>query len=334
MTQIVDTKSIHLEILNRSEVSQAVEAERNVYTYSERIPIGSGTFGTVCKAKCDQTGQIVAIKTVFQDRTVKNRELQTLAELDHPNVISLIDSFYTIKEGSNGGKYLNVVMDYVPNSLYQVIHRTFKNDKPLNIPLLKSYAYQLLKAVNYMKEKGVCHRDIKPQNILVDTTTNQLKLCDFGSAKKLVQGEKNVSYICSRYYRAPELIFNSGNYTNAVDMWSVGCVIAEIILNKPIFPGRNAADQLFEIIKVLGTPTKAEISKMNADYTKYKFPMIKCFPLKEIFKGYLNELGQDFFDLLSKMFDYNPEARITPMEALHHPFFNSLNENQNQRTRN
>lgn len=99
-----------------------------------------------------------------------------------------------------------------------------------------------------------------------------MKLCDFGSAKQLIKGEPNVSYICSRYYRAPELIFGNTNYGPYIDVWSVGCVIAELMLGQPIFPGESGVDQLVEIIKILGTPQREEILAMNPDYTEYRFP--------------------------------------------------------------
>ena len=113
----------------------------------------------------------------------------------------------------------------------------------------------MFRALLYLQGVGICHRDIKPQNILVDTQTLDLKVCDFGSAKKLIKGEPNVAYICSRYYRAPELIFGADQYTVSIDVWSMACVIAEMVLGEPLFPGESAVDQLVEIIKVLGTPT-------------------------------------------------------------------------------
>ncbi len=106
---------------------------------------------------------------------------------------------------------------------------------------------------------GIVHRDIKPQNLLIDPLTHQLKLCDFGSAKKIIEGEQNVAYICSRYYRAPELIFGATSYTSAVDVWSAGCVVGELLIGQPLFVGESGVDQLVEIIKVLGTPTKEQI---------------------------------------------------------------------------
>lgn len=108
--------------------------------------------------------------------------------------------------------------------------------------LVKLYAYQLLRSIAYIHALGICHRDIKPQNILVDPASHVLKLCDFGSAKQLVVGEPNVSYICSRYYRAPELIFGNSDYNCVIDVWSVGCVIAELMLGQPIFPGESGVD--------------------------------------------------------------------------------------------
>lgn len=99
-----------------------------------------------------------------------------------------------------------------------------------------------MRGLAYIHGLGICHRDIKPQNVLVDPRTHVLKFCDFGSAKKLVRGEPNVSYICSRYYRAPELIFGATDYSNAIDVWSTGCVIAELILCQPLFPGESGVD--------------------------------------------------------------------------------------------
>ncbi|XP_069154957.1 shaggy-related protein kinase eta-like [Solanum lycopersicum] len=128
---------------------------------------------------------------------------------------------------------------------------------------------------------GVCHKDLKPQNVLVDPLTHQVKICDFGSAKVLVKGEANISYICSRFYRAPELIFGATEYTTSIDIWSAGCVLAELLL-VPLFPRENDVDQLVEIIKVLGTPTREEIRCMNPNYTDFRFPQIKAHPWHKV----------------------------------------------------
>lgn len=140
----------------------------------------------------------------------------------------------------------------------------------------------MFKGLAYLHSLGICHRDIKPQNILIDVRTHVIKICDFGSAKRLTPTESNVSYICSRYYRAPELIFGATNYTVAVDVWSTACVVAELLTGLSLFPGENNVDQAVEIIKVLGTPTPDEIYKMNPNYTSYRFPSIEKRDLSEV----------------------------------------------------
>lgn len=123
--------------------------------------------------------------------------------------------------------------------------------------------YQLVRSLAYIHSVGVCHRDVKPPNVLYDPSTGIVKLIDFGSAKMIVPGQPNVSYIASRYYRAPECIFGSTEYTNQIDVWAAGCVMAELMLGQPIFLGESGIDQLVEIIKILGTPTKQQIVSMN-----------------------------------------------------------------------
>jgi glycogen synthase kinase 3 beta len=149
-----------------------------------------------------------------------------------------------------------------------------------------------------------------------------LKLCDFGSAKILVKGEPNVAYICSRYYRAPELIFGATAYTTAIDIWSTGCVMAELILGAPMFPGASGMDQLVEIIKVLGTPTKEQIKLMNPKYTEFRFPQIKAHPWSRVFRN----AEADTIDLVAQLLVYDPTTRRTATEALRHAFFEQLRQ--------
>jgi len=189
---------------------------------------------------------------------------------------------------------------------------------------VKLFVYQMLRAVNYLHHcpgLNICHRDIKPQNILVDPSTGVLKMCDFGSAKQLNPAEPNVSYICSRYYRAPELIFGATSYTTTIDIWSLGCVFAELLIGQPIFPGESSVDQLVEIIKVLGTPTREEIESMNKNYTDFKFPSIKAHPWSKIFRSHT---PPEAIDLLTKMLRYTPTSRIGSIDACCHPLFDEL----------
>jgi serine/threonine protein kinase len=297
------------------------ESKNEFSNYKALQVIGSGSFGVVYQARCLENNEIVAIKKVFQDRRYKNRELQILKELNHNNVIKIKHYFYTPGTKADD-TYLNVVMDYLPTTLSKTIREQKKNKTQLPKMLVKVYAYQMLRSINYIHSLGICHRDIKPQNILIDDTNHILKLCDFGSAKKLVTDESNVAYICSRYYRAPELIFGATDYGFNVDTWSIGCVIAELVLNEPLFLGDSSVDQIVEIIKVLGTPTRKQIREMNPEYLQYKFPIIKSYTYEEVYSG--KEVDTTFFDLLRNLLCYEPNKRLTPLRAMLHPFFDEL----------
>jgi glycogen synthase kinase 3 beta len=291
-------------------------------TYNADRVIGNGSFGVVYQATVAETGETVAIKKVFQDRRYKNRELQIMKELNHPNVVSLRHAFYTSGDKADE-LYLNVVMDYIPETVHKVQRHYSKLRQPIPTLLVKLYSYQLLRAIAYIHSTGVCHRDIKPQNLLVDTGRHVLKVCDFGSAKRLVRGELNVSYICSRYYRAPELIFGATDYNSAIDVWSAGCVIGEMMLGQPLFPGESGVDQLVEIIKVVGTPTRDQILAMNPNYTEFKFPQIKAQPWTKVFKS---RTPPEAIDFVASLLVYPPAQRPKPLEALLHPFFDELRQ--------
>jgi serine/threonine protein kinase len=161
----------------------------------------------------------VAIKRVLQDKRFKNRELQIMKLLKHPNVCLLKHHFYqTVEKKAEGGAreeetYLNLVLEYVPDTVYKVTRTHVKQRTLPPMLAVKLYVYQMCRSLAYLHSVGICHRDIKPQNLLVDSATHVLKLCDFGSAKALLPGEPSVAYICSRYYRAPELIFGATEYT-------------------------------------------------------------------------------------------------------------------------
>ncbi|XP_015511505.1 glycogen synthase kinase-3 beta isoform X1 [Neodiprion pinetum] len=290
--------------------------------YTDTKVIGNGSFGVVYQAKLCDTGEMVAIKKVLQDKRFKNRELQIMRRLEHCNIVKLKYFFY-----SSGDKkdevYLNLVLEYIPETVYKVARHYSKSKQTIPISFIKLYMYQLFRSLAYIHSLGICHRDIKPQNLLLDPETGVLKLCDFGSAKHLVKGEPNVSYICSRYYRAPELIFGAIDYTTKIDVWSAGCVLAELLLGQPIFPGDSGVDQLVEIIKVLGTPTREQIREMNPNYTEFKFPQIKSHPWQKVFRA---RTPPEAMELVARLLEYTPSLRMTPLQACAHSFFNELRE--------
>ncbi|KAL0089658.1 glycogen synthase kinase GSK5 [Phycomyces blakesleeanus] len=290
--------------------------------YSNCKVAGNGSFGVVYQAKLLRTGEEVAIKKVLQDKRFKNRELQLMRGLNHPNVVELKAFFYT-QIDKKDEVYLNLVLEYVPETVYRAIRHYAKTKQTMPMLYVKVYTYQLLRSLAYIHSLGICHRDIKPQNLLLDPSTGVLKLCDFGSAKVLVAGEPNVAYICSRYYRAPELIFGAVNYTVNIDIWSVGCVMAELILSQPLFPGESGLDQLVEIIKVLGTPNKEQLLAMNPNYTEHRFPQIKPHSLSKVFKP---RTPADAIEFLSELLQYEPRKRLEAIDALAHPFFDELRD--------
>ena len=331
-TSKLSSDNSYKNILNNNINKKTSNMKNKNYNYSEICKIGNGSFGTVYKAICKETNEIVAIKSVFQDIHYKNRELSILKELNNINCIKIKDYFFTTKHSSisEPEKYLNVVMDYFPITLTNLIQNNNSQNytkNSLSTLEIKLYSYQMFHALFYLETINVCHRDIKPQNILIDPERKLLKICDFGSAKKLQKGVSNIAYICSRYYRAPELIFNAEEYTNAIDMWSVCCVICEMVLDHPLFQGESSVDQIVEIIKVCGTPSKKDIKSMNKNYKIYKFPLIKCYTLHEIFKDYIKNLGEEFINLIKKILVYNPKKRLKPIEALIDPFFDDIRKN-------
>ncbi|KAG2020657.1 CMGC/MAPK protein kinase, variant 3 [Coprinopsis cinerea AmutBmut pab1-1] len=303
--------------------SDGKTGETRELSYTNCKVIGNGSFGVVFQARLlgvPKDQEDIAIKKVLQDKRFKNRELQIMRLVSHPNVVDLKAFFY-----SNGDKkdevYLNLVLEYVPETVYRASRHYSKLKQPMPMLQIKLYMYQLLRSLAYIHSVGICHRDIKPQNLLLNPSTGVLKLCDFGSAKILVAGEPNVSYICSRYYRAPELIFGATNYTTNIDIWSTGCVMAELMLGQPLFPGESGIDQLVEIIKVLGTPSREQIKTMNPNYMEHKFPQIKPHPFSKVFRP---RTAPEAIDLVSKLLEYTPGARLSAVEAMVHPFFDEL----------
>ncbi|KAK9143488.1 hypothetical protein Syun_012888 [Stephania yunnanensis] len=297
------------------------QPKQTVSYVAERV-VGTGSFGVVFQAKCLETGELVAIKKVLQDKRYKNRELQIMRLFDHPNVVQLKHFFYSTTEKDE--IYLNLVLEYVSETVYRIEKHYSRMSQHIPLICVQLYTYQICRALAYIHNViGVCHRDIKPQNLLVNPHTHQLKICDFGSAKKLVPGEPNIAYICSRYYRAPELIFGATEYTTAIDMWSAGCVLAELLLGQPLFPGESGVDQLVEVIKVLGTPTREEIKCMNPNYTEFKFPQIKAHPWHKVFH---KRMPPEAVDLVSRLLQYSPNLRCTALEACAHNFFDDLRD--------
>lgn len=296
--------------------------------------IGEGAFGTVVEAvlaDADDKGVPgsklmgpFAIKRVLAQTEYKCRELEILRTVNHPNIVSL--KFFFDKRSLLDGKvYQNLVMECLPSNLQNEIkyYRQLKYTIPY--PHMKAYTFQLTRAMLYLHGFNILHRDIKPSNILVDPTTVRLKICDFGSAKQLEPTQPSVSYICSRYYRAPELIVGCTVYSTKIDVWGLGCVIAEMFLGKPIFQGQSSELQLKEISKLLGPPPKTFFFKSNPQYhgNMFSTKLFSC-SIKERFEQIFSNSPPDVIDLLLKILVYDPEFRASPRQVLVDPFFDEL----------
>jgi len=176
------------------------------------------------------------------------------------------------------------------------------------------------------------HADIKPQNLLLIGSTQTLKICDFGTAKRLHHIEARQLYQVSRYFRAPEIIFGSTTYGTGIDIWAAGCVLAEMVLGQPLFTGRDGIDQLIEIMKVLGTPSTEDLVAMNPNYPRtFAFsPRVQPHPWTTVMRGTLSREG---CDLMGKLVAYNPQSRVAACQSLLHDFFDVLREEEKPNTR-
>jgi glycogen synthase kinase 3 beta len=212
-------------------------------------------------------------------------------------------------------------MDFMPTSLHDYC-KTFKTGhKHLATICIKLYSFEMFAGLTYLHRIGVAHRDLKPENVLVDPETGDLKICDFGSAKHLRPGEESTSYIASRYYRAPELILGSTNYTTAVDIWSAGCVVAELLTTgTPIFLGQTSKDQMYRIVRVIGPPTPDDLRVIQGTSTIRAFGA-KLVSLRAVLPS---QTPHDLIDLLASIFVYDPAKRPTAAQILRHSYFDEL----------
>ena len=319
-------EDINNNIINKKENQENIRnnnikgKNKTDYLYKMERVCGNGSFGIVFQAKKIHTGEIVAIKKVYQDKRYRNREYAVMKNLDHPNIVKLYHAFYTTGEKQDE-IYLNLVMNYASDNLNRI--NKYYAEKKEMIPtfLLKLYFFQIARALNYIHSKHICHRDIKPQNILVDPNTNKVYLCDFGSAKVLRKDEPNVAYICSRFYRAPELLLGNEKYDESIDIWSFACVIVEMIKGKPFLRTEDTDGQIKRIIDFFGGPKEEDLIGIPKAYEiAESTKKIKPKKLESIF----TKCPKDLIDLLNNMFLYNPRKRLTAMEIMAHPFFDDL----------
>ena len=294
---------------------EATELAPNDFGYTSIGIAGIGTFGAVFKAQT-KDGKIVAIKKVYFDPKYKNRELDLVPILDHPNCLRHY-SHYITKEGPKKDVYFHLVTEYLPDTLESFL----SHNKHPDLIYVKLFGYQLFAGLSYLHHHGVCHRDIKPSNVLIDINDGRCQLCDFGSAKFLRKGEESVSYIATRSYRAPELILDCRDYTTKIDVWSAGCVLAEMFLEgRQLFKARNADGVLELIASTIGAPKLGDLDTFHhRQILTYLGP--RHSKLHEVMPSSTDPL---FLDLLDHILVWNVEKRFTADECMKHPFFADL----------
>jgi glycogen synthase kinase 3 beta len=283
--------------------------------FKYKSTIGLGTFGGVFLATDTTTGAEVAIKKVCLDPRYKNRELDIVQQLSHPNCLSYI-CHYIAQEGAHHDDFLHLVTGYLPVNLECYI--TAHSVSDLHVKL---FGFQLFAALAYLHAHEVSHRDIKPSNVLIDPANGYLQLCDFGSAKILEPGEVSVSYIATRCYRAPELLLDCPSYTPAIDVWAAGCVLAEMYLQgKVLFAGGSNSEVELAMGRILGDPQPHDFDA---------FPHKKRWPMLGNKRGQLaralpKRTPKEFLDLMATVFVYAPGARATAAQCMGHSFFAEL----------
>lgn len=294
----------------------------NLDRYDRLDVLGEGTYGVVYRALDKVTGRHVALKKVRLDRTEEGipqtslREASILQEFNHPNIVKLFDIIC-----ADGLLYL--VFEFVDHDLKKGISSRRGGYTAMEI---KSLVYQLLEGLYFCHSHRIIHRDLKPANILL-TLDLELKLADFGLARAFqIPMHTYTHEVVTLWYRAPEILLGEKHYTPAVDMWSVGCIFAELVRGKVLFRGDSEIGQLFEIFQVLGTPSDVKgswpgVSKLP-DYRDV-FPKWPSKRLDQI----MGTIDADGIDLMSKLLVYNPGDRISAKEALAHPWFDNLRMN-------
>ncbi|KAH0835848.1 kinase-like domain-containing protein [Lanmaoa asiatica] len=318
--------------------SQAPPAPRkvrfNVGTqYQVLDVVGEGAYGIVCSAVHRPSGRKVAIKKIapfdhsmFCLRTL--RELKLLKFLSEAgvseNIISILD---IIKPPSlEAFKEVYLIQELMETDMHRVIRTQDLSDDHAQY-----FIYQTLRALKALHSADVIHRDLKPSNLLLNANCD-LKVCDFGLARSVKTAEPSgtetgfmTEYVATRWYRAPEIMLTFKQYTKAIDVWSVGCILAEMLSGKPLFPGRDYHHQLTLILDVLGTPTLDEFyaitTRRSRDYIR-ALPFRKRRPFAQLFPN-ANPMAVDF---LTKTLTFDPKKRITVEEALAHPYLEAYHD--------
>lgn len=314
------------QLKNSKELEFFTEyGEANRYKIIEII--GKGSYGVVCAAIDTHTGEKVAIKKIqdafehISDAVRILREVKLLRLLRHPDIVDI--KRIMLPPSKREFKDIYVVFELMESDLHQVI----KANDDLTREHHQFFLYQMLRALKYMHSANVYHRDLKPKNILANANC-KLKVCDFGLARVAFNDAPTsifwTDYVATRWYRAPELCGSfASKYTPAIDLWSIGCIFAEVLLGKPLFPGKSVVHQLDLITDLLGTPSFETIAGVRNDNArKYLMGMRKKPPVP--FEQKFPDADPSALRLLQRLLAFDPKNRPTAEEALADPYFKGL----------
>ncbi|KAG5679633.1 hypothetical protein PVAND_009191 [Polypedilum vanderplanki] len=282
--------------------------------------IGKGAFAKVFCAKLNNS-KFVAVKQVSASFMPELEIMRKIA--CHPNIRKFYYYYYTTKNNDTKiFRNINFILELMPMDLLTYIRELYAKGLQMKTLQLKAFAYQLFKSLGYLHSLNICHRDIKPANILIRLETYELKLSDFGCAKELSENMPSTNYICSRYYRAPELVFGATQYSNKIDIWSAGCCIVEMLTLDVLFLADSNIELINQHVRMIGIPSQSEMNLMKANFKNSAYiPKVsnKRWPKKLLILA-----PPKLLEFLSMIFLYNPNKRMNGYEACGHSFFNEL----------
>ncbi|KAF8907028.1 kinase-like domain-containing protein [Gymnopilus junonius] len=286
--------------------------------YQKIEKVGEGTYGVVYKAKDVGSGEIVALKKIrleAEDEGVPStaiREISLLKELKDENIVRLLDIVHADQK-------LYLVFEFLDVDLKRYIETLNQNRNSISAEIVKKFTHQLNSGLLYCHSHRILHRDLKPQNLLIDNRDN-LKLADFGLARAFGIPMRTYTHeVVTLWYRAPEVLLGSRHYSTAIDMWSVGCIFAEMAMSgAPLFPGDSEIDQIFKIFRILGTPNE-DVWPGVSGLPDYK-PTFPQWSRQDITR-FVPALDENGLDMLKRTLTYDSSKRISAKRALLHPYF-------------
>ncbi|XP_077100409.1 serine/threonine-protein kinase MAK isoform X4 [Siphateles boraxobius] len=283
----------------------------NRYTTFKQL--GDGTYGSVLMGKSNESGELVAIKRMKRkfyswEECMNLREVKSLKKLNHANVVKL-------KEVIRENDHLYFVFEYMKENLYQLM-----KDRTKLFPesVIRNISFQILQGLSFIHKHGFFHRDMKPENLLC-MGPELVKIADFGLAREIRSRPPYTDYVSTRWYRAPEVLLRSPVYSSPIDIWAVGCIMAELYTLRPLFPGNSEVDEIFKICQVLGTVKKSDWPEgyQLAAAMNFRFPQCVPTPLKTLIPNATNEA----LDLMRDFLHWDPKKRPSAAKALRYPYF-------------